>query len=105
MQTAVDEIDVGVNWEKDVAAKVAAAQIAGTDEFGGSSPAIFPIMPSAERTSTAHLTYDPDRQYQPKRCGTAGTMRRSDTVIMHRFPARYSWATPLKIFSRQPTAW
>jgi len=66
MQTAVDEIDVGI-WEKDAAAKVSAAQIAGMDTFGGSSPAIFPIMPSAKRTSSAHLTFDPDRQYR-KNC-------------------------------------
>ena len=83
MQTAVDEIDVGV-WEKDVAAKVSAAQIAGTDEFGGSSPAIFPIMPSAERTSTAHLTFDPDRQYQE-----------NDVVLLELSGARYHYHAPL----------
>ena len=83
MQTAVDEIDVGV-WEKDVAAKVSAAQIAGTDEFGGSSPAIFPIMPSAERTSTAHLTFDPDRQYQE-----------NDVVLLELSGARYRYHAPL----------
>lgn len=83
MQTAVDEIDVGV-WEKDVAAKVSAAQIAGTDEFGGSSPAIFPIMPSAERTSTAHLTFDPDRRYQE-----------NDVVLLELSGARYRYHAPL----------
>jgi Xaa-Pro dipeptidase len=83
MQIAVTEIDVGV-WEKDVAAKVAAAQIAGTDEFGGSSPAIFPIMPSAERTSTAHLTFDPDRKYQP-----------DDVVLLELSGARYRYHAPL----------
>jgi ectoine hydrolase len=83
MQTAVDEIDVGV-WEKDVAAKVSAAQIAGTDAFGGSSPAIFPIMPSAERTSTAHLTFDPDRQYQE-----------NDVVLLELSGARYHYHAPL----------
>ncbi len=83
MQIAVAEIDVGV-WEKDVAAKVSAAQIAGTDEFGGSSPAIFPIMPSAERTSTAHLTFDPDRKYQP-----------NDVVLLELSGARYRYHAPL----------
>jgi len=83
MQIAVDEIDVGV-WEKDVAAKVSAAQIAGTDEFGGSSPAIFPIMPSAERTSTAHLTFDPDRKYQ-----------KNDVVLMELSGARHRYHAPL----------
>jgi Xaa-Pro dipeptidase len=83
MQIAVDEIEVGV-WEKDVAAKVSAAQIAGTDEFGGSSPAIFPIMPSAERTSTAHLTFDPDRKYQ-----------QNDVVLLELSGARYHYHAPL----------
>lgn len=83
MQTAIDEIDVGV-WEKDVAAKVCAAQIAGTDTFGGSSPAIFPIMPSAERTSTAHLTFDPDRRYQKR-----------DVVLLELSGARHRYHAPL----------
>jgi Xaa-Pro dipeptidase len=83
MQIAINEIDVGV-WEKDVAAKVAAAQIAGTDEFGGSSPAIFPIMPSAERTSTAHLTFDPDRRYQ-----------KTDVVLLELSGARHRYHAPL----------
>ncbi len=83
MQIAIDEIDVGV-WEKDAAAKVAAAQIAGTEEFGGSSPAIFPIMPSAERTSTAHLTFDPDRKYQ-----------KNDVVLLELSGARYRYHLPL----------
>jgi len=63
MKIAVETIAEGV-WEKEAAAKVVEAQIAGTEEYGGDSPAIFPIMPSAERTSTAHLTFDPDRRYQ-----------------------------------------
>ena len=83
MQTAIDEIDVRV-WEKEVAAKVCAAQIAGTDQFGGSSPAIFPIMPSAERTSTAHLTFDPDRRY----C-------QNDVVLLELCGARYRYHAPL----------
>ena len=83
MQTAVDKIDVGV-WEKDAAANVSAAQIAGMDTFGGSSPAIFPIMPSAERTSTAHLTFDPDRQY-----------RKNDVVLLELSGARHRYHAPL----------
>ena len=63
MQTAIDAIDIGI-WEKDAASKVVAAQIAGAGEYGGDCPAIFPIMPSDIRTSTAHLTFDPDRKYQ-----------------------------------------
>ncbi len=83
MQTAIDAIAVDVR-EKDAAAKVSAAQIAGTDEFGGSSPAIFPIMPSAERTSTAHLTFDPDRLYQ-----------KNDVVLLELCGARYRYHAPL----------
>ncbi len=83
MKTAIDEMDVGV-WEKDVAAKVSAAQFAGRDEFGNSSPAIFPIMPSAERTSTAHLTYDADRKYQ-----------KDDVVLLELSGARQRYHAPL----------
>jgi len=83
MKVAIDEIDVGV-WEKDVAAKVSAAQIVGTEDFGGSSPAIFPIIPSAERTSTAHLTYDPDRKYQ-----------KGDVVLLELSGARHRYHAPL----------
>lgn len=83
MKVAIDAIEVGV-WEKDVAAKVSAAQIAGTDEFGGSSPAIFPIIPSSERTSTAHLTFDPDRKYQ-----------KDDVVLLELCGARHRYHAPL----------
>ncbi|HSO20680.1 MAG TPA: Xaa-Pro peptidase family protein, partial [Desulfosarcina sp.] len=83
MQTAVEAIAVGVA-EKDAAAQVCAAQIAGTDGHGGSSPAIFPIMPSAERTATAHLTFEPDRRYQ------AG-----DVVLLELCGARHRYHTPL----------
>ena len=83
MQTAVDAIAPGVR-EKDAAARVAAAQIAGTDAYGGSSPAIFPIMPSAERTATAHLTFDADRSY------AAG-----DVVLLELAGARHRYHAPL----------
>jgi Xaa-Pro dipeptidase len=83
MQTAIDGIAPGV-LEREVAAMVTAAQIAGTDEFGGAPPAIFPIMPSAERTSTAHLTYDPDRRYQ-----------REDVVLLELCGARHRYHAPL----------
>ncbi len=83
MQTAVDMIEPGLP-EKDAAAAVAAAQIAGTDEYGGDSPAIFPIMPSAERTSTAHMTFDPDRKY-----------RKNDVVLLELSGARYHYHAPL----------
>jgi Xaa-Pro dipeptidase len=92
MQTAVDGIAVGAR-ESDVAARVCAAQIAGTEAFGGSSPAIFPIMPSAERTSTAHLTFDPDRRYQA-----------DDVVLLELSGARHRYHAPLSrtVYLGQP---
>ncbi|MFP4374722.1 MAG: M24 family metallopeptidase [Spirochaetaceae bacterium] len=83
MDTALEHITVGT-WEKDVAAKVVEAQIRGTDEYGGDSPAIFPIIPSAERTSTAHLTFDPDRKYQE-----------GDVVLLELAGSRYRYHAPL----------
>ncbi|MFO8064078.1 MAG: M24 family metallopeptidase [Spirochaetota bacterium] len=83
MDTALHHIAVG-EWEKNVAANVVEAQIRGTEEYGGDSPAIFPIMPSAERTSTAHLTFDPDRTYQP-----------NDVVLLELSGSRYRYHAPL----------
>jgi ectoine hydrolase len=83
MQTAIDGIAPGV-LEREVAATVTAAQIAGTDEFGGAPPAIFPIMPSADRTSTAHLTYDPERRYAA-----------NDVVLLELCGARHRYHAPL----------
>ncbi len=83
MDVAIENIAVGVR-EKDVAGLVAGAQIHGTEEFGGDSPAIFPIMPSGENTSTAHLTFDPDRSYE------AG-----DVVLLELAGARYRYHAPL----------
>lgn len=83
MQTAIDAIDIGI-WEKDAASKVVAAQIAGVDGYGGDSPSIFPIMPSDIRTSTAHLTFDPDRKYQ-----------KGDVVLLELSGCRFRYHAPL----------
>ena len=83
MKLAVDRIKTGV-WEKDAAAAVAEAQIAGSEQYGGDFPAIIPIMPSAERTSSAHLTYDPDRIY-----------RDGDVVLLELAGARHHYHAPL----------
>lgn len=83
MQTAIDNIEVGM-MEKNVASMVSAAQIFGTEEYGGSSPAIFPIMPTAERTSTAHMTFHPERRYQ-----------KNDVVLLELAGARYNYHAPL----------
>jgi ectoine hydrolase len=91
MELATEMIDVGVP-EKDVAAAVSGAQIAGIDPgedeqgkgFGGDSSAIFPIIPSAERTSSAHLTFHPDRSY-----------KKGDVVLLELGAARHRYHAPL----------
>ncbi len=83
MRRAIDNIEAG-KWEKSAAAKTVEAQIEGTDEYGGDCPAIFPIMPAAERTSTAHLTFDPERKY-----------RKGDVVLLEIAGARCRYHAPL----------
>jgi ectoine hydrolase len=56
MQTAIDTIAPGVR-ECDAVAAVYHAQMVGTTEYGGDYPAIVPMMPSGEKTSTPHLTW------------------------------------------------
>ncbi len=56
MQTAIDTVAPGVR-ECDAVAEVYRAQIGGTAEFGGDYPAIVPMMPTGEKTSTPHLTW------------------------------------------------
>lgn len=94
MDTAIENIAVGVP-EKEVAAQVVAAQIRGTESYGGDSPAIFPIMPSGQNTSTAHLTFDPDRSYE------AG-----DVVLLELAGARYRYHAPLSrtVYLGEPPA-
>lgn len=62
MQTGIESIAEGVR-ECDVAANIYHAQISGTEDFGGDYPAIVPLMPSGERTSTPHLTWS-DAKYK-----------------------------------------
>jgi ectoine hydrolase len=49
--------------ECDVVANIYQAQIRGTEAFGGDYPAIVPLLPSGEKTSTPHLTWT-DEKYQ-----------------------------------------
>jgi Xaa-Pro dipeptidase len=56
MQTAIDTVAPGVR-ECDAVAAVYQAQISGTGEYGGDYPAIVPMMPTGEKTSTPHLTW------------------------------------------------
>ncbi len=83
MNIALDNIREG-NAEREVAALVAATQIRGVNGYGGDSPAIFPILPSAERTSSAHLTYDSNRNYQ-----------KGDVVLLEIGSSRYHYHAPL----------
>lgn len=82
MQTAINSIGVGVR-EGDAAAKVYYAQISGTDEFTGDYTAMAPVMPSAERTSTPHLTWT-DRRYEKK-----------DIVLLELAGSKYKYHAPL----------
>jgi Xaa-Pro dipeptidase len=63
MSTAVNNIKPGVK-ERVAAAEVYKACILGTETESGDHPAIFPIMPSNQRTSCAHLGWDPERIYE-----------------------------------------
>lgn len=56
MQTAIDEIGVGVR-QCDVAAAIQAAGARGTEEYGGDYPAIVPLMPTGVGTSCPHITW------------------------------------------------
>lgn len=56
MMSGIDFIDEGVR-ECDVAAQIFHSQIRGTKEYGGDYPAIVPLLPSGEKTSTPHLTW------------------------------------------------
>ena len=82
MQTAIDAIEVGVR-EGDATAKVYYAQISGTEEYAGDYTAIAPIMPSTERTSTAHLTWT-DRRYE-----------RGDIIFLELAGSKHKYHAPL----------
>jgi ectoine hydrolase len=63
MQVGIDSIGEGVR-ECDVVADIYHAQISGTVEFGGDYPAIVPLLPSGDKTSTPHLTWTDQRYKQ-----------------------------------------
>jgi ectoine hydrolase len=62
MQIGIESIQEGVR-ECDVVAKIYHAQISGTIEFGGDYPAIVPLLPAGEKTSTPHITWS-DETYK-----------------------------------------
>ncbi|MFZ5944752.1 MAG: M24 family metallopeptidase [Bacillota bacterium] len=60
MHKAIDSIEVGVR-ECDVAANIWHALTTGTPEFGGDYPAIVPLIPAGEKTTTPHLSWGDER--------------------------------------------
>lgn len=63
MMDGIELINEGVR-QCDVAAKILHTQITGTGEFGGDYPAIMPLLPSGDNTSTPHLTWTDERYKQ-----------------------------------------
>ncbi|MBO8162149.1 MAG: M24 family metallopeptidase [Brevibacillus sp.] len=63
MQVGLDSIEPGIR-ECDVVSKIYEAQIRGTDSFGGDYPAIVPLLPAGEKTSTPHITWSDNRYKQ-----------------------------------------
>jgi ectoine hydrolase len=66
MRVAIDAVAVGIR-ECDAAALISAAQIQGTEEFGGDAPANPPAILSAEKAATPHSSWSD----QPFRSDTA----------------------------------
>ncbi|XNQ61988.1 M24 family metallopeptidase [Alkalihalobacillus sp. 1P02AB] len=56
MLEGIEMVDEGVRG-CDVAAKISYTQLSGTAQYGGDYPAIVPLLPAGERTSTPHLTW------------------------------------------------
>ena len=77
MQTAYDGIRPGIR-QCDLMADVAAAQIRGTADFGGDTPALPPLVLAGEAASTAHpiWTDDPFEQDQTVAFELAGCRKR-----------------------------
>jgi Xaa-Pro dipeptidase len=63
MDTALANIRPGL-LERAAAAEVYRACVLGPPDTAGDHPAIFPIMPTNERTTCAHLGWHPERSYQ-----------------------------------------
>lgn len=61
MQATLDTIGAGVR-ENDVVAAIYAAQIKGTDEYGGDYTSIVPMLPEGETAGAPHLTWS-DKRY------------------------------------------
>lgn len=82
MQVALESIAPGVR-ECDVAAAIFHAQVSGMPHFGGDYPAIVPLLPAGEKTSTPHLTWT-DRTY-----------KQGDTVLVELAGCHRRYHSPL----------
>jgi ectoine hydrolase len=82
MRIGIESIEEGVR-ECDVVAKIYHAQISGTESYGGDYPAIVPLLPSGEKTSTPHLTWT-DQKY-----------RKGDPVILELAGCHQRYHSPL----------
>ncbi|GAB6063418.1 M24 family metallopeptidase [Deferrisoma palaeochoriense] len=82
MMAAIDAIEEGVR-EGDVAAKIYHAQISGTADYTGDYTAIAPLIPSRERTTTAHLSWT-NRRYE-----------RGDFLFLELAACRHRYHVPL----------
>ena len=60
MAAGIEAFNPGVR-QCDVASAIMAAQIAGTEEFGGDYPSIVPLLPCGETAGAPHLTWNDSR--------------------------------------------
>ena len=60
MDTAIKKIQTGVQ-ENEVVAHIYFSQILGTGVYGGDYPAIVPLIPSGEKTSSPHITWSDEK--------------------------------------------
>ncbi|MFT9849392.1 M24 family metallopeptidase [Aneurinibacillus sp. REN35] len=96
MRIGIESIEEGIR-ECDVVAKIYHAQISGTEQYGGDYPAIVPLLPAGEKTSTPHLTWT-DQTYkrgEPVILELAGCYHRyhsplARTVVIGEAPAKIS---------------
>jgi len=91
MKVAVDAVNVGTR-ECDAAAAIAQAQIAGTPEYGGDAPALYPAILSGEKAGTPHSSWSD----QPFRAGTATCLELSGCRL------RYHCAMSRTVYLGEP---
>jgi ectoine utilization protein EutD len=93
MGVALEAVEPGVR-QCDAVARILEAQARGTEEAGGDYPAIFPMLPTGEGTSTPHLTWSDE----PFRRGEATVL---ELAACH---ARYHCPMARTVFLGDPPA-